>query len=192
MNRRDFLKSSLAAAAAVGISGIGGCAAGRNSTSTSTNSTEEPPVSNKDLVTYCGLYRGLCGVHARIPQRAAALRETLRVAENEGPEPFRRVLAELAAPPGNRCCRAGTCDNTGRCGIRKCAVAKGVFACPLCSDFPCKRIATLGRSESTLVHDGQRLKEIGLEAWSAEQEQRRQAGFCYDDVRCLPCTIPKE
>jgi hypothetical protein len=192
MNRREFLQSSLTAAVAVGISGIGGCAAGRTATSTSTNSTEASPMDNKELVTYCGLYCGLCDWRTRIPQRAAALRESLRMAENEGPEPFRKVLAELAVPPGNRCCRAGTCDNTGRCGIRKCAVAKGVFACPLCSDFPCKRIATLGRSESTLLHDGQRLKEIGLEAWIAEQEHRRQAGFCYADVRCLPCTIPNE
>lgn len=190
MNRRDFLKSSVAAAAAIGISG--GCAAGVTVTSASTNPTEAHPMNNKNLVTYCGLYCGLCGVRARIPQRAAALRESLRVAEKEGPEPFRRVLAELAAPPGNRCCRAGTCDNTGHCGIRKCAVAKGVFACPLCSEYPCKRIATLGRNEPTLVHDGQRLKEIGLEAWIAEQEHRRQVGFCYDDVLCLACTIPSE
>jgi hypothetical protein len=101
------------------------------------------------------------------------------------------VLAELAAPPGNRCCRAGTCGDP-RCSIRKCAIAKGVFACPQCQDFPCKRIATLDRSESTLIHDGRRQKEIGLEAWMAEQEQRRRSGFCYDDVICLPGTVPKE
>ena len=90
MNRRDFLKSSLAAAAAVGISGIGGCAAGGTATSASTNPTEAHPMDNKDLVTYCGLYCGLCDYHARIPQRAAALRESLRMAGNEGPEPFRQ------------------------------------------------------------------------------------------------------
>jgi hypothetical protein len=178
------------AAAAVGIGGIGGSAAGP-ATSASTHPTQAHPMDNKDLVSYCGLYCDLCDQRVRIPQRAAALKETLRLAEQEGPEPFRKVLAELAKPPGNKCCRAGTCGNP-RCGIRKCARAKGVFACPDCPDFPCKRIETLGRSESTLVHDGRRMKEIGLDAWIAEQEKRKETGFCYADVRCLPCTIPEE
>ena len=60
-----------------------------------------------------------------------------------------------------------------------------------CQDFPCKRIATLGSSESTLIHDGQRMKEIGLEAWMVEQEQRRQAGFCYADVLMPAQHVPE-
>ena len=148
-------------------------------------------MDKKQLVTYCGMYCGLCSWRTRIPQRASALAETLRMAEAPTPEAFRKVLAGFSAP-GDYNCRAGACGNTGRCGIRKCAVAKGVFACPQCADYPCKRIAALGRSEATLVHDGHRMKEIGLEAWIAEQERRREAGFCYDDVRCLPCTVPTE
>ncbi len=47
-------------------------------------------------------------------------------------------------------------------------------------------------SESTLVHDGERLRKIGLDAWIEEQKQRKARGFCYADARCLPCTVPTE
>jgi hypothetical protein len=179
MNRREFLVSAAGVAAAASAAGI---VQGATAATDTQPGGAEPTADRMRLVTYCGLYCGLCPYHGRIPQRAAALRESLRWAENEVPEPFRKVLAKLAAEPGNRCCRAGTCGNTRHCPIRKCAVAKGVSACPLCSDYPCKRIAALGRNESTLIHDGQRLKEIGLEAWMAEQEHRRQVGFCYADA----------
>lgn len=41
------------------------------------------------LVTYCGLYCGLCGERAMIPQRARALREIMA---KEGYELFGREL----------------------------------------------------------------------------------------------------
>ena len=191
MDRREFIKSSIVAAAAV-ATGVAVSEAAGPATAPATAPAGGPAIDNKPLVAYCGIYCGLCDWCTRIPQRAAALRESLRLAEFDGPEPFRKVLAEMAKPPGNKSCRGGTCDSIGRCGIRKCAMAKGVFVCPQCAEYPCKRIATLGKSESTLVHDGLRLKAIGLEAWIAEQEQRRQGGFCYADVRCLPCTVPME
>ncbi len=142
------------------------------------------------LVSYCGLYCGLCDSHVRLPQRAAALKESLAVAESPVPKPVQQFLQTLAHPPEDKHCRGGRCG--ARCAIKKCAIAKGLTCCAECDDFPCQRIQTLASSESTLIHDGLRLRKIGLDAWIDEMEQRKARGFCYADVRCLPCTVPAE
>jgi hypothetical protein len=144
----------------------------------------------RKLVTYCGLYCGLCGWHVRLPQRAAALAESIALEEFPPPKQVAQFLENLSHPSEDKRCRGGKCG--ARCAIKKCAIAKGVTVCADCSEFPCQRIQTLARSEPTLVHDGQRIRKIGLEAWIDEQEQRKARGFCYADCRCLPCTVPQE
>ena len=39
--------------------------------------------------------------------------------------------------------------------------------------------------------NGDRIKEKGLDARVEEQGERRQAGFCYSDIRCFPYDFPK-
>jgi hypothetical protein len=107
------------------------------------------------------------------------------------PEEVRAYLEKLADPAPHKCCRRDSCGHP-RCAIRKCARARQVQACPFCGDYPCERVRTLAASEPTLLHDGGRLKELGLEPWIREQEGRRARGFCYAQIRCLPCTIPTE
>jgi hypothetical protein len=48
------------------------------------------------------------------------------------------------------------------------------------------------KSEPTLLHDGERFKQIGIEAWIEEQEERGRCGFNYGDIRCFPVEIPTE
>lgn len=62
--------------------------------------------------------------------------------------------------------------------------------CPLCADYPCEMIQKFAKSEPTLIFDGKRMKEIGLEKWINEQEVRRQNGFSYGDIRCERGIIP--
>ncbi len=149
-----------------------------------------------DLLTYCGLYCDLCDQRVRIPERAQALIESLELAQFEewgrqhaGYEEFQRLLQVLAEAPDDRRCRSGGCG-APFCAIRKCALEREVLTCPLCPDYPCPHIATLARSEPTLLSDGQRLRAIGVEAWVEEQQERRQRGFCYADVRCGRCEVP--
>jgi hypothetical protein len=68
--------------------------------------------------------------------------------------------------------------------MRRCAKVKGVDACPFCDDYPCEMLLEFSRRYPTLIFDGQRMKQIGMQAWIAEQESRRQNGFCYGDIRC--------
>jgi len=53
-------------------------------------------------------------------------------------------------------------------------------------------IQAFSKTEPTLIFDGERMKEIGLEKWIDEQEVRRQNGFCYGDMRCGKGNIPQK
>jgi hypothetical protein len=59
-------------------------------------------------------------------------------------------------------------------------------ACPFCTDYPCERIRTLSKRYPSLLCDGERLREIGADAWVAEQEARKARGFAYVDIRYDP------
>jgi len=141
-------------------------------------------------IAYCGLYCRLCAQLARIPQQSAALRDTLR---KEGWEHFGEhaiqgfdgfwvILGRLSQLIDTcRCCRGG-CGNPD-CSIRKCAIEKKVEICSSCSEYPCSHVEDLAKRYPNLLSDGARQKEIGIEKWVREQEQRFRAGFCYADVR---------
>lgn len=150
------------------------------------------------LVTYCGLYCGLCTERGRIPRQAAALRELMSKEGYEtwgsdmpGFKEFWSFLEGLS-DPDRTClgCRQG--GGPPFCGIRKCAQRRGVEVCGFCAEYPCERILTLGKGYPTLVADGQRMREIGLERWIEEQEERAKTGFAYVDIRCHPYDIPQE
>ena len=141
-------------------------------------------------VTYCGLYCKLCANLARIPQQSSALRRTL---QREGWEYFGQYclqnFKEFWAALGKlsqsdqtcKGCRGGCGDP--ECGIRKCAQERKVDVCSSCPEFPCQHIASLAKRYPNLILDGQRQKEIGLDKWIQEQEERCKSCFCYADIR---------
>ncbi len=187
MNRREFLVSSAIAGALAGTSTFG---QEPNGVADTQAANKDTLADRKNLVAYCGLYCGLCDWHVRLPQRATALKESLERAQVPPPRPVQQYLQSLSHPGEDKRCRGGKCGP--KCAIKKCAVQKGVTVCAECAEFPCKLVKTLAKSEPTLVHDGERIRKIGLDAWIEEQEQRKARGFCYADVRCLPCTVPEE
>ena len=151
------------------------------------------------LVTYCGLYCGLCSANCRIPERAMALREAMRKDGYEHWAPdampgftdFWTFLEGLAEPEAPSSCRDETCG-ASFCTIRTCARERSVDVCPSCDDYPCHRIEALARGYPTLLHDAKRMKEIGIEAWIEEQEERAATGFAYTDIRCYPYEVPRD
>ena len=149
-------------------------------------------------VTYCGLYCGLCSQRNRIPPRARSLQEAMRkdgwdLWGNEIPgfKDFWSFLKGLAEAESRCSCREGTCGPPF-CGIRKCARKKGIEICAFCGDYPCHRIQGLAKGYITMPADSQRMKEIGVEAWIQEQEERRKTGFAYVDIRGPSYEVPKE
>jgi len=155
-------------------------------------------MENRMLVSYCGVYCDLCGARNDTPARAQALIATLKQAEMDQwgasmPDfvEFWRFLNGLVEVPPDKCCRSGQCG-APNCAIRNCAQARKIEVCALCPDYPCAKIQTFAQSEPLLLHDGERIKKVGLEQWIAEQIARKQAGFDYGRVRCLPCIVPTE
>jgi hypothetical protein len=156
-------------------------------------------MTNLKLVTYCGLYCPLCAERGRIPQQAQALREAMQKEGWEffGPEvlddfaAFWRVLTSVADPEDGCSCRDGR-GGPPSCAIRKCARAKHADVCPFCEDYPCEHIRTLAKGYPTLIADGLRMKELGIEGWVHEQEERAKTGFAYCDIRCEPYAVPGE
>ena len=155
-------------------------------------------MSERDLVTYCGLYCDLCAERRRIPQQAAALRESMRqedyelwAAELPGFREFWMFLASL-------CDREQTCPGCRQgggppfCTLRKCAQERKVETCPLCDDYPCQQIRAFAQAYTIILGDGQRMREIGLEAWIAEQRERACTGFVYADIRCRSAQGPSQ
>lgn len=153
---------------------------------------------NLKNVTYCGLYCGLCGSHGRIPQRAGALRDSMAEEgydawgkEIPGFSEFWTFLNDLCNPE-NVCpgCRQG--GGPPFCSIRKCARKREVTICVFCKDYPCTRITELAKGYPTLISDGKRIKEIGIDTWIKEQKKREKTGFVYADFRCYPYSVPDD
>jgi len=154
-------------------------------------------MSGKDstgLVTYCGLYCGLCAQRNRIPQQAQQLEQTLH---EEGFDDFYQYMPEMKEvfPPfWNFLQKLATFDcscRTGKggppdCRIRQCATQNKIEVCPQCKEFPCRHIQTFAQRYPTLIQDGKRLKKIGTKRWVNEQEQRAKRGFSYSDLRYPP------
>jgi hypothetical protein len=76
------------------------------------------------------------------------------------------------------------------CTIRKCAREKNIDICISCDDYPCKRIDGIAKGYPTLLADGKRMKDIGIDAWLEEQKERVKTGFAYVDIRCYPYEVP--
>lgn len=192
-SRRAFLKGVSAIGLSAGMLGTADAA-----TSPSPAKVEDSAAGSSsgkggtklDLkyVTYCGLYCKLCANLARIPEQASALLATLR---NEGWDYFgdKELLKKLQNLSDTdkefSGCRGGKCGDPG-CEIRKCAPGRKVVVCSACKDYPCDKINSLAERYPTLVADGRRQQEIGLENWVDEQEARAKAGFCYADIRISP------
>ncbi len=143
-------------------------------------------------VTYCGVYCPNCGERCHIPARAEALIKAMKDGKYDDwcPAPIWEFITNLTDVTVTKSCREETCGATN-CAMRKCAQNKGVEVCPLCADYPCEMIQVFARNSPTLLFDGKRMTEIGLEKWIDEQEIRRQNGFCYGDIRCGKETIPE-
>jgi hypothetical protein len=191
VKRREFLCGGICAASGL-AAGTGAAAAPKADEPTA------PLADGLKLVAYCGLYCGLCSGHGKVPKLAGALAATLKQDErdkalNRSAEgrAFWKQLNDMAKLHPDRCCRTEKCG-AGFCSIRKCAKKRNVRVCPECKDYPCKRIHVLAASETTLLHDGRQMQKIGLAQWIAQQKQRAEAGFCYSDIRCIPCTIPRD
>ena len=64
--------------------------------------------------------------------------------------------------------------------------------CIQCEEYPCNRVNGIAKGYPTLIADGKRIKDIGIDTWIKEQEERAKTGFAYVDIRCYPYEVPDE
>jgi len=147
-----------------------------------------------ELVTYCGLYCDACAMkNGQIRGTAKILGQMLQaysyadwtpaVAEfvpavKHYPE-FEGVLEWLTTQDCGGC-HAGGGDPA--CAIRACAQERGFAGCWECPDDGCEKLEFIDQGSPEIAKGRQRIREIGMEAWAAEQASMVEAGFAYFDA----------
>ena len=91
---------------------------------------------------------------------------------------FEGVLAWLTTQDCEGCPAGGRNPD---CAIRICAKEKGLAGCWECDQEPCEKLGEIDEGYPGVVENRQRIREIGLEAWLAEQKAEVEAGFSYAD-----------
>lgn len=121
----------------------------------------ELTVRRVELVAYCGLYCGACGVYRQVHDQSGC------------------YLEELAAKLSYGGCKGCGSDLHSTwcrdCVFRDCAKERGVRHCADCGEFPCPRIAEFD-GDGVPHHAGilanlRRLQQVGIEPWLEEQRQ---------------------
>lgn len=125
---------------------------------------------NKELVAPCGLYCGVCGVYVASSQGDDKLKEKMGRAYG--------VTADKVECNG--CMSGNLFGYCQACGIRSCAGDKGYEGCHQCGDFPCGVIESfpVPEGKKVILEQVPRWREMGTEAWVADQEQKHQCGSC--------------
>lgn len=130
------------------------------------------------LIAPCGLYCGGCLAFARGPIRTharalsgllgpnfAAYAERLSAMNPTlGAYPQFARLLEFLAQGSCQGCREGGCL-LGDCGVRACAMQRGMSFCGLCPDFPCDNPGLPEGLKERWVKNGGRLRSDGPAAF---------------------------
>jgi hypothetical protein len=157
-------------------------------------------MSDDDLITYCGLYCGICAERCAIPRLA---KELLDMVKDEGYDQFYefvpgmkehypsfvKILEDFSMMEcGCRDRKGGPPD----CEIRICANGRGMFVCMDCQDFPCDKWSAIANIYPLLTSDAHRYREIGKERWLEEQKAKGRKGFYYGMIRRVAIQGPDE
>ena len=118
---------------------------------------------NRELVSPCGLYCGLCGIRKAASENDVVMKEKLAKVYGLKPE-------DITC----RGCRAE--DNVFMycrvCPIKSCADEKRFEGCYQCGQFPCDKIESFPFAEAkqNILRTVPRWRELGTEAWIKEEE----------------------
>ncbi len=150
-----------------------------------------------ELITYCGLYCGLCAERCVLPRMARDMLDTVR---SEGYDTFyqdvpglaehypsfMKVLGDLSCMDCK--CRDGSGGPPG-CEIRSCARGRGVFVCAECEDFACDKWNKISEFYPFMLIDAFRYQEVGRDRWLAEQREKARKGYNYSMDRRVQGTV---
>ena len=151
-------------------------------------------VNPKNLIGYCGLYCGACGIYqGKIRQAVENLRKII------GYYGFDKISADLAKwEPAfqhykefegvldglikifGECpaCISGGGDPS--CTIRECCKPKGYMTCAECAGMEtCEKLQRYPSAKGEL----QKIKSVGIGKWAEEMQKKVASGYCRLDEK---------
>ena len=150
--------------------------------------------SSRNLIGYCGLYCGACGIfQGKIKQAVENLQEVIGVYGFDKMMPelakwepslqhypeFEKVMGGLVTLFGQcPACAGGGGDPT--CAVRECCKQKGHTICIQCGEMDdCKTLERYPWARKQL----QKIEAVGFDNWVEEMQQRVSAGYCSLDEK---------
>jgi ribosomal protein L40E len=125
---------------------------------------------NRELLSPCGLYCGVCGI---------------LIAHQEGNEKFKEKLAPVyGCQPEDIACRGCLSDETflmcRSCPIRDCTSSKGYDGCHQCAEFPCSFIDNfpIPVGKKVIMRAIPAWRELGTEKFAEAEENRYVCPHC--------------
>jgi hypothetical protein len=152
------------------------------------------PKTSKNLVGYCGLYCGACGIYqGKIKQAVENLRKVIGAYgfDKIAPElakweqslkhyaEFEQVMKGLVKLFGEcPACIGGGGDPN--CAIRQCCKPRDYITCAECAELKtCKKLDRYSWAKKEL----QKVKAMGVDGWREEMQRKVDAGYCALDER---------
>jgi hypothetical protein len=119
-------------------------------------------MTNKELLSPCGLYCGVCGIYYADKKDDAALKIKFAAAYGDTPD-------KIAC---NGCLSSSPYWFCKSCPIKSCTSGKGIEGCHQCGEFPCSTIESfpIPEARKNMLRAIPRWRELGTEKWIMEEE----------------------
>lgn len=132
----------------------------------------------ENLAAPCGLYCGACSILAAGRKNDPKLMELLAV----GVADYLGHPVEVKDLACEGCHSDVVAIMCRECDLRACALSKGLTHCSKCADFPCQQIIDFNnddfRHHSEVLDNIRRQRDIGIDAWIKEQDERWRCPKC--------------
>lgn len=127
------------------------------------------PMKNP-LLSPCGLYCGVCGIHYATVHNDTALKEKLSKAYGVQPEKLHC----------HGCLSDTVVEFCKVCAIKSCAASKQLEGCYQCTDFPCDTINSFPFEEAKrqMLRAVSQWKTLGTEEWIKSEEKLFSCSQC--------------
>jgi len=152
----------------------------------------------RELVGYCGLYCGLCGIYkGRIVAKVAAdLQELVAAHEFADWVPrfvkidfsfseFEKGLAYFCDEQRGPYCQHPCKEGGGPpCKIRPCAQGKDLEICFECDEFPCELLSRFLERHPEIIEEKEAFERLGMERWLGLKADEAKRGYVYATGKC--------
>jgi hypothetical protein len=125
---------------------------------------------NKDLISPCGLYCGVCGIYYATVKNDRKLKEKLAAAYHESPD-------KIAC---HGCLSSMVYWYCSACPIKSCTIEKGHEGCYQCAEFPCNKVESfpVPEGKKNILRAVPEWRRLGTEEWVKAEEKFFSCATC--------------